>query len=69
MLNAIIRFSLRNRMLVLAAALFLIGYGGWQASQLSIDVFPNLDRPRVVIMVESHGLAPEEVETLVTIPI
>ena len=69
MLNGIIRFSLQNRLLVIAAALFLLGYGAWQASQLPIDVFPNLNRPRVVVMTEAPGMAPEEVETLITFPI
>ena len=69
MLNAIIRFALHNRVLVAALAVFLLGYGTWQASQLTIDVFPNLNRPRVVVMTEAPGMAPEEVETLVTFPI
>jgi len=69
MLNAIIRFSLHNRLLIIAGSLFLLAYGGWQAAQLPIDVFPNLNRPRVVVMTEAPGMAPEEVETLVTFPI
>ena len=56
-------------MLVAAIATFLLLYGGWQMSQLPIDVFPDLNRPRVVIMTEAHGLAPEEIETLVSFPI
>jgi len=69
MLNAILKFSLQQRMLVIAAALVLSGCGVWTAMTLPIDVFPDLDRPRVVIMTEASGLAPEEVESQVTFPI
>ncbi|WP_339744137.1 efflux RND transporter permease subunit [uncultured Rubinisphaera sp.] len=69
MLNSIIRFALQQRMLVIAIAIFLTGYGTWQALHAPIDLFPNLNRPRVVIMTEAPGLAPEEVEALITFPI
>lgn len=69
MLNTIIQFALKQRLLIVALAIGLIGYGSWQATQMEIDVFPNLNRPRVTIMTEAPGLAPEEVETLITFPI
>jgi len=69
MLNALIRFALQQRMLTLAVALFLTGYGTWVALHMPIDVFPDLDRPRVVVMTEAPGLAPEEVETQITFPL
>lgn len=69
MLNAIIRFSLNNRLLVLLAAGLLIVFGYRSARDLPVDVLPDITRPRVVIITECPGLAAEEVEALVTIPL
>lgn len=69
MLNSVIRLALRYRTLVLAMSLVVLVYGGYLTTMIPIDVFPDLDRPRVVILTECPGLSPEEVETLVTLPI
>jgi len=69
MLNRIIRWSLRNRLVVLVLAVFLIFFGirEWRASPL--DVFPDFAPPQVVIQTEAQGLSPEEVEQLVSLPL
>ncbi|MFM7152125.1 MAG: efflux RND transporter permease subunit, partial [Gemmataceae bacterium] len=69
MLASILRLSLRYRGLVLVVALVVLAYGGYLSTTLPIDVFPDLDRPRVVTLTECPGLSPEEVETLVAHPI
>ena len=69
MLNRIIQWSLRNRLLVVIAAVALLIYGGYVTTRTPVDVFPDLTAPTVTILTESHGLAPEEVESLVTLPI
>lgn len=69
MLNSIIQFSLKNRMVVLCLAMAIIVLGSIAAQSLPIDVLPKLTRPRVVLVTECEGLAPEEVEQRVTFPL
>jgi CzcA family heavy metal efflux pump len=69
MIDAIIRGSLQNRPLVLAAALGLLVWGGLETASMPVDVFPDLTAPTVTIIGDVHGMAPEEVETILTIPI
>ena len=69
MLNKLIRFSLAHRGLILIIAFALLGMGYYRSTQLPIEVLPDLTKPTVTILTEAPGLAPEEVETLVTVPL
>ncbi len=69
MLNRIIRFSLNNRLVVLVASVLLMFGGLYTATNMEVDVFPDLNAPTVVVMTEANGMAPEEVERLVTFPL
>ncbi len=69
MLNRIIKFSLENKFLVLLAAIVVMVVGVQTTISMDVDVFPDLTAPKVVVMTDSHGMAAEEVERLVTFPI
>ncbi|MBI3283321.1 MAG: efflux RND transporter permease subunit [Burkholderiales bacterium] len=69
MFNWIVRFSLCNRLFVLAAALAMVIYGTLMASRTPVDVFPNLNKPVVTVLTEAGGMAPEELEQLLSFPL
>ena len=69
MIEKIIQWSLNNRIFVMAAALLLMLWGGYQTLKMPVDVFPDLTAPTVTVVTEAHGMAPGEVETVITFPI
>jgi HME family heavy-metal exporter len=69
MFNWIVRHSLHNRLFVLAFAFIVMALGAWTAWRTPVDVFPALDKPLVTVLTEAGGMAPEEVEQLVTFPL
>lgn len=69
MLDTIIRWSLQSRVLVLLGAAGLLGWSLYEVPRLPVDVFPDLSAPTVTVVAEAHGMAPEEVERLITFPI
>ncbi|MDD4754914.1 MAG: efflux RND transporter permease subunit [Prolixibacteraceae bacterium] len=69
MINNIIKFSLNNKYLVILSSVVLVVFGLRTATNMDIDVFPDLTAPTVIVMTDAHGMAPEEVERLVTYPI
>ncbi|HAZ60954.1 MAG TPA: CusA/CzcA family heavy metal efflux RND transporter, partial [Gammaproteobacteria bacterium] len=69
MFNWIVHYSLQNRLLVLAVAALLLIYGAGTVRQTPVDVFPDLNKPLITVITEAGGMAPEEVEQLVTFPL
>ena len=69
MLNKIISYSLHNRLMIIVASVLLLVAGIYTASKMEVDVFPDLTAPTVVVLTEAHGMAPEEVEKLVSFQI
>lgn len=69
MINSIIKFALNNKLFILLGSLLILIFGLRAATDMDIDVFPDLTAPTVVIITDAHGMAPEEIERLVTFPI
>ncbi|MGH7807247.1 MAG: efflux RND transporter permease subunit, partial [Thermodesulfobacteriota bacterium] len=69
MFNAIIRWSLNNKFLVVVATIIFFGVSIYLVGQMAVDVFPEFAPPQVVVQTEAPGLSPEDVESLITFPI
>lgn len=69
MINNLIHWALRNRLAVLLVSVILLGVGSYTTVKMPVDVFPDLTAPTVTVIVEGHGMAPQEMETLVTFPV
>jgi CzcA family heavy metal efflux pump len=69
MIDAVIRWSLRNRLLVLLGAALLLAWGSVVALRMPVDVFPDLTAPTVTVITEAHGMAPEEAESQIAFPV
>jgi len=69
MLNKILNFSLSNRIIVLMAGIVIMVVGIFVAKDMEVDIFPDLNAPTVVVMTDAHGMAPEEVEKMITFKI
>src|ERR687887_1176202 len=68
-MKKLIQWSIDHHWMVIAMSLLLLGFGLWVARDMPVDVFPDLTAPTVTILTEGHGMAPEEMESLVTFPI
>lgn len=68
MFETMVNASLKQRLIVVCVSLLLVIYGALTVRQMPVDVFPDLNKPTVTLMTEAGGMAPEEVEQLVTFP-
>src|SRR5688572_18873371 len=68
-MERLLRLSLAHRFVVLGAAAALLVAGAYRATSMPVDVFPDLTAPRVTVVTESTGMAAEEIERLITLPI